>query len=94
MTATYRPHDPEWRPRTAEQRIRDTIVALADWLTDQDGYDVPWEVLVAACPDGTEEKTIRDSFTELLHEVAKRTDRTDLPFAGQVELDYMTGVRK
>lgn len=89
MTAT-RPYE----PRSAEQRIRDGIVAIADWLTDHDEYEVPWEVLFALCPDGIGEKDIDSNFGDLLHIVAARTDRTDLPFDGQLDLDYMTGVRR
>jgi hypothetical protein len=79
----------------AEQRIRDGIVALADWLTDRDDYDIPHEVIRALCPTDVPDATREGCFGALLHVVVRRgADRTDLPHEGQVDLDYMTGARR
>lgn len=79
--------------RTAEQRIRDGIVALADWLTDRDDYDIPEPVLDALCPNDVPDDAVLGGFEDLLRVVVARTDRTVLPAKGQDALDEMTGVR-
>ena len=79
----------------AEQRIRDGLVALADYLTDRDDYDIPHGVIEALCPGDVKPGLREACFDSLLHVVARRLpDRTDLPFEGQVDLDYMTGARR
>jgi hypothetical protein len=81
--------------RDAEQRIRDSIVALADWLTDRDDYDIPENALRALCPADVPDRVRERCFQSLLLAVSRRgADRTDLPFEGQVDLDYMTGARR
>jgi hypothetical protein len=81
--------------RDAEQRIRDALVALADWLTDRDGYDIPVAVIRELCPDDVPGARQDSCFEDLLRVVVKRgPDRTDLPFEGQEDLDYMTGARR
>lgn len=79
---------------TAEQRIRDGLVALADFLTDRDDYDIPEQVIAALCP-GVDERTTRSCFRSLLLFTARRgEDRTrPLPGSVEVDLDYMTGER-
>jgi hypothetical protein len=79
----------------AQQRIRDALVALADWLTDREDYDIPHDVLRALCPADVPDAVRNGCFESLLHAVAQRgADRTDLSFDGQVDLDYMTGARR
>jgi hypothetical protein len=79
--------------RTPEQRLRDVLEALAHWLTDRDDYDIPVQVIRAACPDWVPETRQDDYFGDLLRVVCQLIDRTDLPFDGQVAIDYMTGAR-
>lgn len=79
--------------RDAEQRIRDGLTAIAHWLTDRDDYDIPVNVIRALCPDNVPEAQQDDHFGDLLHVVCQLFDRTDLPFDGQVAIDYMTGAR-
>jgi hypothetical protein len=81
--------------RDAEQRIRAALVALADYLTDRDDYDIPHEVLRALCPAYVQPGVREGMFEDLLREVVRRRpDKTDLSFDGQVDLDYMTGARR
>jgi hypothetical protein len=81
--------------RDAEQRIRDGIVALADYLTDRDDYDIPHEVIRVLCPADVDALVRESCFDALLHVVIRRRpDCTDLPHEGQVDLDYMTGARR
>ena len=83
------------RAERAEQRIRAGIVALADFLTDRDDYDLPTGVLAALCPDVTDGERER-YFQALLLAVAERgQDLTrPLPFDAEVDLDYLTGTRR
>jgi hypothetical protein len=81
--------------RAAEQRIRDMYVALADYLTDRDGYDIPHEVLRAGCPDVPDDLR-ESSFRALLLATSVRgPDRSrPLPFDAETDLDYLTGAIK
>ena len=82
--------------RDAEQRIRDIYVALADYLTDRDDYDIPYAVLRAGCPTSVPEAVQDSCFTGLLQGVVRRgPDRSrPLPHEAEVDLDYMTGARR
>ena len=85
----------EERLRDAEQRIRDGLVALADYLTDRSDYDIPHEVIRALCPADVRPGIREGMFEDLLREVVRRRpDKTDLSHEGQVDLDYMTGARR
>lgn len=91
MTATA---DREQR-LAAEQRIRDSLVALADYLTDRDDYDIPENVLRALCPDVTEDRRNSCFRALLLATSVRGPDRSrPLPFDAEVDLDYMTGARR
>lgn len=94
MTADQMIGDRE-KLRHAEQRIRDMYVALADYLTDRDDYDLPHEVLRAGSPDVPDDER-ESAFRALLLAVSARgADRTrPLPFEAEVDLDYLTGARK
>lgn len=75
-----------------EQRIRDGIVAFAAYLA---GVGTGERVVDALCPADVDEAVRASAFADLLHIVdTLGPDRTDLPFDGQVDLDYMTGVRR
>lgn len=81
--------------RDAEQRIRDGLVAIADDLTDCDDYEIPWRAIRAFCGHDIPAELVESCFTDLLRVVVKRgPDRTDLPYEGQEDLDYMTGARR
>lgn len=82
-------------PRSPEQRIRDGLVALADYLTDRDDYDLPVRVIEALCGDGVDEKTREVFFRSLLLMTSERgADRTrPLPCDAETDLDYLTGAR-
>lgn len=78
--------------RDAQQRIRDGIVAFADYLA---GVGTGERVVEALCPADVDDNVRSSAFADLLHIVDTRgPDRTDLPFEGQVDLDYMTGERR
>jgi hypothetical protein len=81
--------------RNPEQRIRDGLIALADYLTDRDDYDIPDDVLRALCPD-VDDETRGMYFHALLLATAERgPDRSrPLPHAAEIELDYLTGARR
>ena len=85
----------EERLRAAEQRIRDSLIALADDLTDHDDYEIPWSAIKAMCPADVPFAVIECRFRELLHAVVERgPDRSrPLPHEAEVDLDYMTGAR-
>lgn len=75
----------------AEQRIRDGLVALAEFLV---GKATAEQVVAALCPADVKPEWQKSAFADLLHIIDRRgPDRTDLPHDGQVDLDYMTGVR-
>lgn len=81
--------------RDAEQRIRDGLTALADWLTDRDDYDIPVQVIAALCPPDVPAQTRESCFQALLLACSVRgPDRTDLPYDAHVDLDYLTGARR
>jgi hypothetical protein len=78
--------------RELEQQRRNSLVAFAAFLT---GHGTADGVLSALCPADVDWDRVKDCFADLLHVVDTRgADRTDLPFEGQVDLDYMTGARR
>jgi hypothetical protein len=81
--------------RDAEQRIRDGLVALADYLTDRDDYDIPENVLRTLCPDVPDDQRASCFRALLLATSTRGADRSrPLPFDAEVDLDYMTGARR
>jgi hypothetical protein len=79
--------------RDAEERIRATIVALADYLTDREDYDVPHAVIEALCPADVGPGLREACFEGVLRGVVRR--RPDLsrplPHEAEIDLNYMTG---
>jgi hypothetical protein len=86
----------EEKLRDAEERIRAAIVALADYLTDREDYDIPHAVLRALCPAYVQPGVREGMFEDLLREVVRRgPDRSrPLEHEGEIDLDYMTGARR
>jgi hypothetical protein len=72
--------------REAEQRIRDALVELADYLTDRDDYDIPYEVIRALCPAVTDEVR-EDGFHGLLLETVRRGPDRSAPLSLEAEAD-------
>lgn len=80
--------------RDMQTTRRDGLVALAEYLTDQDDYPDPWDVFAAFCP-GVARKTVEDWAADLLRCVVARaaSPATFNPFDLELALDYLTGVR-
>lgn len=83
-------------PRTADERIRDAIVGLAEDLTDQDDYEIPLRALAALCPT-VDLLMVGSYFTDVLRWVVFRAsgsiDRPTCDYNIRLAINQMTGTR-
>lgn len=83
-------------PRTADERIRDAIIGLAEDLTSQDGYEIPARTLAALCP-AIDELYRLSYFTDVMRWVvirdARKVDQRTCDYNIDLTIDYLTGVR-
>ena len=75
--------------------LRAGLVALAEYLTDQDEYTDPWSLFAAFVPWQTDMAAVEGAASDLLRLVTLRASWPARynPFDLEVALDYLTGVR-
>ena len=77
------------------EALRAGLVALADFLTDQDEYTDPWDLFAAFVPWQRDMDDVIEWSSELLRLVVIRSASPASFNAFEIEmaLDYLTGVR-